>query len=97
MQTITAQDAHASQLPLVDVREDWEWDDVHAPDATHIPLGQLIERLGELPDGAFGVICHSGGRSARAVDYLASIGLDASNVDGGMTSWESAGLPVVRA
>lgn len=94
MRVTTPAEAHAAVLPLIDVREQHEWDEGHAAGAIHIPLGQVIERLGELPDGAFGVICHSGGRSARAVEYLESIGLDAANVEGGTERWIAEGLPV---
>lgn len=87
---------HASGVALVDVREDHEWESVHAPGALHIPLGQLIERLGELPDEPLAVVCHSGSRSGRAVEYLTSIGLGAVNVAGGMVRWQADGLPVER-
>jgi rhodanese-related sulfurtransferase len=81
---------------LLDVREQDEWDAGHAPVALHIPMGQLAERLGDLPaDNDVYVICRSGGRSARVTAYLNANGWDARNVDGGMQSWESAGRPVV--
>ncbi len=34
---------------LLDVRENSEWDEFHVPDTTHIPLGELAERVDELP------------------------------------------------
>ena len=43
----------------VDVREQDEWDAGHAPDAVHIPMGELPERLGELPEGDVHVVCRS--------------------------------------
>ena len=81
---------------LLDVREQDEWDAGHAPEALHIPMGELSERLGELPaDNPVYVICRSGGRSARVTAYLNANGWDATNVDGGMQSWESMGRTVV--
>lgn len=81
---------------LLDVREADEWAAGHAPDAVHIPLGELTERVGELPDAdRLLVVCHSGGRSARATAWLVQNGYDAVNVDGGMVDWARAGLPVV--
>ena len=81
---------------LLDVRERDEWVAGHAPDAVHIPLGELTERAGELPSGArLLVVCHSGGRSARATAWLNRAGYDALNLDGGMVEWARAGLPVV--
>jgi rhodanese-related sulfurtransferase len=81
---------------LVDVRELDEWEAGHAPQAIHIPLGELTERVGELGDAdRVLVVCHSGMRSARATAWLVQNGYDARNVDGGMVDWARAGLPVV--
>ena len=81
---------------LVDVREKSEWDEGHAPGAVHLPLGELTMRAGELPVGdRLLVVCHSGGRSARATAWLNGAGYDAVNLDGGMQDWARAGLPIV--
>jgi rhodanese-related sulfurtransferase len=81
---------------LLDVREDDEWRAGHAPDAVHIPLGQLSARVGEVPnDRDVYVICRSGGRSAQVVVAFNNAGRKASNVDGGMHAWEAAGRPMV--
>lgn len=81
---------------LLDVREPHEWAAGHVDGAIHIPLGELPVRLPELDAQARTlVICHLGGRSARATHWLQAQGYDATNVDGGMEAWESAGLPVV--
>jgi len=81
---------------LLDVRERNEWLAGHAPGAVHIPLGELMQRAGELPpDAQVLVVCHTGGRSARATAWLNQEGYDAVNVDGGMVEWVRAGLPVV--
>lgn len=83
---------------LLDVREDDEWEAGHAPQATHIPLGELAERIGEVPqDGEVYVVCRAGGRSARATVYLNQNGWDAVNVAGGMQVWHQQGLPLVAA
>ena len=90
-----------SDLPddavLVDVREDDEWQAGHAPNALHIPMGTVPERLEELPesDDAVAVICRSGGRSDRVVQWLGLQGLDVVNVDGGMRAWAAAGKAMV--
>lgn len=81
---------------VLDVREDDEWAAGHAPDAVHIPLGELAGRLDEVPnDGSLYVVCRGGGRSARATAYLNANGWDATNVDGGMKSWHAEGRPMV--
>jgi rhodanese-related sulfurtransferase len=82
---------------LVDVREQWEWDTGHAPQALHVPMGSLRDRLEELPaDQIVLVICHSGGRSLTVATALADAGYRAVNVLGGMTAWEQSGGVVVR-
>lgn len=83
---------------LLDVREQGEWDDVHAPVAHLIPLLQLGDRLEEIPnDEPILVICHSGFRSAKAANALVDAGYDAVTVAGGMVAWQSAGGVVLEA
>ena len=84
---------------LLDVREHDEWDAGHAPQAIHIPLGELAERVGEVPQdsGEVYVVCRMGGRSARATMYLNQSGWDAVNVAGGMQVWHQQGFPLVAA
>lgn len=98
MPTVTVAEV-ADELPdattLLDVREDDEWAAGHAPEALHIPLGDLAARLGELPaDNSLYVVCRGGGRSARATAFLNANGWDATNVDGGMRAWAAAGKPM---
>ncbi|WP_422743889.1 rhodanese-like domain-containing protein [Mycobacterium sp. WMMD1722] len=81
---------------LLDVREPDEWLRGHAPDATHVPMGEVPARLGELSaDTDYFVVCHGGGRSQRVAEYLVRHGYRAANVSGGMLSWAGAGRPVV--
>ena len=81
---------------LLDVREDDEWQAGHIDGAQHIPLGQLGQRIGELPAGRTIVaVCRSGARSAAAVRGLRQMGHVAENLDGGVTAWSRAGLPLV--
>ena len=71
---------------LLDVREDDEWHAGHAPDALHIPMGDIPTRLDELPaEDTLYVICRSGGRSSRAAAFLNANGWDAVNVPTGGT------------
>ena len=82
---------------LLDVREDDEWAAGHAPGAVHIPLGQLIARLDELPgDQPLAIVCRAGGRSAQATAYLHGQGREVRNVAGGMKAWAQVGLPLER-
>lgn len=89
-------DAIPADLVVLDVREDHEWAAGHIDGATHIPLGQVPARVGELdPSVRTLVICHLGGRSARATQWLHAQGHDVVNVEGGMEAWEQAGRPTV--
>jgi len=81
---------------LLDVREDEEWVAGHAPDAVHIPLGELGGRAGEVPrDQEVYVICRAGSRSAYAAQALGAAGWKVVNVADGMLGWESAGRPMI--
>ena len=82
------------ELLLVDVRERDERADGHIPGSRHIPLGELGDRVGELPaDKPVAFLCRSGGRSAVAAAAAAQVRPDVSDVRGGMIAWVAAGLP----
>lgn len=81
---------------LVDVREDEEWEAGHAPEAVHLAMGLVAERIAELPtDRTVICVCRVGGRSGAVATSLEGAGYDVRNLDGGMLAWELAGLPVV--
>jgi NADPH-dependent 2,4-dienoyl-CoA reductase/sulfur reductase-like enzyme/rhodanese-related sulfurtransferase len=72
---------------LLDVRESVELAVEDLPDAVNIPLGELRERLGELPrDREIRVVCRSGQRAYSAARLLSQEGFDATVVSGGMLS-----------
>lgn len=76
------------QAILLDVRDADEWAEGHVPGSVWIPLQALPGRLAQLPkDRTIYVICHSGGRSARAVQFLKANGYAARNVAGGIMKW----------
>ena len=83
---------------VIDVRYDGEWSAGHLPDAIHIPLGRLSDRLSEVPrDRPLVTHCRAGSRSAIAASLLRRAGFeDVSNLSGGYDAWSSAGLPTVR-
>ena len=86
--------AVAAGAPLIDVRQPEEWEEVRATGAVLIPLGELEDRLTEVPEGTtLYLICRSGARSMRAAEFLAGQGRDAVNVAGGTLAWVEAALP----
>jgi rhodanese-related sulfurtransferase len=89
---------HPDQLQLLDVREPDEWATGRIEGSTHIPLGVLPFRMGELdPAVPVVTVCRSGGRAARAAALLTKRGLSASVLDGGITRWQAKRLPLVTA
>ena len=69
------------------------WRPGPTPSACNIPLGQLGDRLDELPrDVTIVVACHVGGRSATAAKALSDAGWTAENLTGGAVAW-AAGEP----
>ena len=87
----------ADDAYLIDVREDDEWLAGHAPDAVHLPMMQLPERLAEIPEqGDVVIVCRSGHRSAEVVGYLLGRGFgNVRNVADGMVGWAAAGRTLV--
>jgi rhodanese-related sulfurtransferase len=83
------------QVQLLDVREDDEWSAGRIDGATHISLSELPARLDELDrDRTVVTVCRSGARADKAAELLGGAGWTAEAMDGGMTSWAQAGLPV---
>lgn len=85
---------------LLDVRAAAEFEHAHIAGAYNVPLHLLGEHAAEIRAAgshAIVLICQSGQRALRADDLLRHAGMAALQVlDGGMTSWQQAGLPVVR-
>ncbi len=77
---------------LLDVREPWEYEQVHVEGARHIPMGQIPDRLGELdPKARYVVICHHGSRSQQVAQFLMSKGYgQVANLAGGIDAWAQA-------
>ncbi len=85
-----------SDVVLLDVREDDEWQRGHAPQAVHIPMGDVPARIAEIDSTKeLFVICAAGGRSMQVAQYLQANGYQPVNVDGGMMAWQQCGRPVV--
>jgi rhodanese-related sulfurtransferase len=80
---------------LIDVRQPDEFEEARVPEAVLIPLGELPDRVGELPtDTQLLIICRSGARSMRACELLGQSGLEATNVAGGTLAWIDSGREV---
>jgi rhodanese-related sulfurtransferase len=74
---------------VLDVREPWETALCLIPGSLTVPLGSLPTQLARLPsDQPLVVVCHHGGRSMQAVNWLRGQGYEnAINLRGGVDAW----------
>lgn len=88
-----------SNALVLDVRSDTEFASGHIAEATHIPLVNLADRIGELKkyqNKTILVNCQRGMRSAKACDILRKAEFtQVNNLRGGLSAWVEAKLPVV--
>ena len=82
---------------MLDVRTAEEWNEIHIPGATHIPLDELENRLSEVPkDQEIVVYCRSGNRSKPGAETLVNAGYtNVSSMAGGVKEWKAAGYPTI--
>ena len=90
----------SEKVYLLDVRDKDGFNSGHIRCAHNLDVQnpdfiKLAEK--ELPkDMPIAVYCRTGKRSAIASDLLAKDGFKVYNLDGGITAWEAAGLPVTK-
>lgn len=85
----------SGRVMVVDVRTPEEWQTGHVPGSLNLPLGQLEQRLQEIPrDSVVIVHCQTGGRAAIAASLLRVRGFgDVRLFSGGFAEWRAAGRP----
>ena len=85
-----------ASLRLIDVRTDAEIARGKIPQGMALPLHLLPLRMHDLDKAAKTVFyCQVGGRSAQAAAFAAANGFsDVYNLQGGITAWAHAGLPI---
>lgn len=90
--------AHRHELHVLDVRrpEELRQDLGRIEGAQNVPLGDLRDRLSEVPqDKPVVTVCRSGRRSAQAMVILRQAGwTDVANLSGGMLRWNDLSLPL---
>lgn len=83
--------AGGAAYTLLDVREPDEVAVTRFPDSIVIPLGELASRASEIPAAPRPLVihCKAGGRSARALNILAELGVagEMLNLEGGLDAW----------
>jgi phage shock protein E len=87
-----------NDVVILDVREDSEYNAGHIPGATLVPLGQIPNRLDEIPkDKTVIAVCRSGNRSSQATNFLRQQGFEnVHNMTGGMNAWSQAGYKIEK-
>jgi hydroxyacylglutathione hydrolase len=81
---------------ILDVRRPDEWCKGHIPGSHHIHVGDLPQRIDELPSGIpIATICHTGQRAQIAASIIAATGREVIVVQGGMGQWYKNGMPFV--
>ena len=82
---------------ILDVRTLEEWENVHIPGATLIPLEELEARISEVPQGMdIVVVCRTGNRSLEAGTILLEAGYtQVFSVAGGLSEWIDSGYEAV--
>jgi rhodanese-related sulfurtransferase len=85
---------------VLDVRDTAAFANGHLRDAKNIPLTELVGRVGELDKSkskTVVLVCQKGVRSPLAAKVLAKAGFeDVVSLDGGVTAWQAAGLPLAK-
>ena len=88
---------HHRPVVVLDVRRTAEWRDSHIEGAVHVPLHDLLTRIGEVPDGEVWVHCEAGYRASIAASILAAAGRHVVAVDDRYETASATGLPVTAA
>jgi len=86
------------KLQILDVRSAEEFSAGHLRASKHIPLKDLVSRVGELNKSeAVLVICATGTQALRGVHQLAHAGFqELYSLEGGVTKWQTEGLPIAK-
>ncbi|MFC0187806.1 rhodanese-like domain-containing protein [Fictibacillus aquaticus] len=75
-------------ISLIDVREDEEVAEGKIPEAVHIKMGEIPERLDEIDkEKEHIIICRSGRRSENVSLFLMDQGYKVKNMEGGMLAY----------
>lgn len=101
-----SKEARSGQAVLVDVRQTEEWQHGHIEGAVRAPRG-LLEFLADPASPRHSdaldatrrmiMVCHTGTRAALAGRTLKELGYaDVALLEGGITAWQAAGLPLVE-
>ncbi len=89
-----AEVAAESPPVVLDVRRTDEHADGHLPGAVNIPLSDLLDRIGEVPEGEVWVHCQSGFRASIGASILDRAGRHPVHIDAAFDDAPTSGLEV---
>ena len=70
---------------LIDVREQDEWDAGHHKRASHLPMGEVVEKIDNFNNNEkYIFVCRSGARSEKVTNFMISKNVESYNLIGGM-------------
>lgn len=77
------------KINLIDIREPYEYENGHLPNAKNIPMNKVLEDTDKFlnKDEEYYIICQSGGRSSKTCSKLMEKGFNIVNVLGGTGSY----------
>ncbi len=89
-----AEQLASQRVAVIDVREPMEYAAGHIAGSLNVPLSRLHQA--DLPSSPLVLVCQSGKRSAKGVQTLLDRGYahPVTDLQGGLPSWQQAGLPV---
>jgi len=104
IEEVSVEEAHQrwstkkNQVLILDVRTPSEYEQAHVEGSLLVPVQELGQKMAQLmphKEKEILVICRSGNRSYTAASMLKEKGFEkAFNVQGGVTAWYQAGLPL---
>ena len=93
----TILEKESNDVLVVDVRRDDEWESGHVKGAVHIPVDELMDRMGELSEEKkLLFICAQGVRSGLACEIAISMGFSSEklfNIEDGTPAWVEKEYP----
>ena len=85
----------AGEIQLIDVREPYEHEAGRIAGARHIELERVASQAPTIDkDRPVVFYCRLGARSGMAANAFRRAGWEAYSMDGGITAWDQAGLPL---
>jgi rhodanese-related sulfurtransferase len=87
---ITVEELAKLNAPIIiDVRESYEYEIGHIPNALNIPLDEIIDNYEKFlkTDTKYYIYCETSLRSSRVCDLLYDLGYDVNLIIGGYKDW----------